>query len=112
FEAPAGWTVGRGGGGLGASHGSVDLVQVRTFRLVNSYRSELFAAASRELDRRVAELAGLQHGQVAAKNTVRVDRMDARGYRIAYGKLVEELTFVLDEHREFELLCRRAATAP
>ncbi len=37
--------------------------------------------------------------------------MAARSYRVAYGKLVEEITFLLDERREYELLCRRVATA-
>ena len=81
------------------------------FRLTEPYRSTLFAEATRELDRRVGELASLQKGRVAARLTVRVAGMDARSYRIAYGPLVEEISFVLDRRREYELLCRRSATA-
>jgi len=43
---------------------------------------------------------------------VRVDGREARSYRIAYHGLVEEITFVLDDSHEYELLCRRAAGAP
>jgi hypothetical protein len=111
FSAPPGWTVTQSGGGADAADGNVDRVQVQLFHLVQPYRSTLFAAAAHELDRRIAQLALLQKGRVQSRATVRVDRMDARTYRIAYGPLVEEITFVLDGRREYELLCRRHSTA-
>jgi hypothetical protein len=112
FSAPPGWTVAQSSSAVGASQGDVDRVQVQVFHLVQPYQSTLFAEAARELDRRVEQLASLQKGRVASSLTVKVDRMDARSYRIAYGPLVEEITFVLDGRREYELLCRREATAP
>ncbi len=111
FAAPTGWTVRQTDSRLSASRGGVALVEVQRFRLVRPYRSTLFTAAARELDRVTAEIARELHGQVAAGTTVQVAGMAARSYRVAYGKLVEEITFLLDERREYELLCRRAATA-
>jgi len=109
FAAPAAWTVSQSGATIAAAHGHVDRMQVQTLGLLRPYRSTLFAAAARELDRRVEQLASLQKGRVASKLTVNVARMDARSYRIVYGALVEEITFVLEGRSEYELLCRRAA---
>jgi len=106
---PAGWTVTRTSGILAASHGRIARVQVQRFRLVRPYRSTLFAAAARELDGVATEVARELHGHVTARSTVEVDGADARSYRVAFGQLVEELTFLLDGRTEFELLCRRAA---
>jgi hypothetical protein len=111
FLAPGDWTLTQGANAVMVSKGRVDRVQVETFRLVEPYRPELFAAASRELDRVAREVGHELRGHVAASATVRVAGMDARSYRITYGRLVEEITFVLDARREYELLCRRIATA-
>ena len=109
FLAPSDWTVTRSANMVVAARGRVDRVQVQTFRLVEPYRSELFAATSRELDRVAREIGGELHGTVATSATVRVAGGDARSYRIGYASLVEEITFVLNVRREYELLCRRAA---
>lgn len=112
FDAPAAWAVSQRASEIAASHGRVELVQVVTYRLQRAYRATLFAAAARELDRRVAQLAHLQHGRVASRSTVVVDGMNARSYGLSYGALVEEITFLLDDRREYELLCRRMASTP
>jgi hypothetical protein len=111
FLAPGDWTVSHHAKTVVASKGKVDRVQVETFRLVTPFRSQLFAAASRELDGVAAEVGRELKGRVTASTTIRVAGMAARSYRITYGRLVEEITFVLDAQVEYELLCRRAATA-
>jgi len=111
FGAPPDWIGTQTSGGLAAAHGPIDRVQVQKFRLVKPYRSTLFAAAGRELDRVTAQVARQLHGHVTAGTTIEVAKMDARSYRVTYGKLVEEITYVLDGREEYELLCRRAASA-
>ena len=112
FAAPTGWALSRSATTVAAFAGPVDRVQVQTFSLVKPYRSELFAAASRELDRVAAQVGRELNGRVATSATMRVAGMDARTYRIVFGPKVEEITFVFEGRREYELLCRRAATAP
>jgi hypothetical protein len=109
FRAPLAWTVSRTATATTASSGPVSLVQVQTFRLLKPYRAELFAAASGELDRVAAKLAAQLGGRVDAGSTVKVDGRDARTYGIAYRGRMDEITFVLDGMREYELLCRRPA---
>jgi hypothetical protein len=109
FSAPAGWHVQRSAQGASASHGDVDRVEVRTFRLVKAYRPQLFRAASRELDRVASDLAGQLKGRVDRSDTVRTAGREARSYRIVYGGETQEITFVLDGRREYQLLCRRKA---
>ena len=111
FDAPAGWTVTRTATSTAASRGPVDRMQVQTFRLVRPYRAELFAAASRELDRVAGKLAEQLRGRVAMRSSLRVVERDARAYRIDFDGRVTEITFVLDGRREYQLLCRRPAEA-
>jgi hypothetical protein len=111
FQAPVAWSVTRATATTAASSGPVDLVQVQTFRLVKPYRPELFAAASRELDRVAAQLARQLAGRVAARASGEVAGRHARTYSIEYRDRVDEITFVLDGRREYELLCRRAAAS-
>jgi hypothetical protein len=111
FEAPTSWHVERKTGSVGAMHGHVDLVSVQTFRLVRRYTPKLFAAATNELDGRAAQLAGQLNGTLATSETVRVADADARSYRIEFDGKVEEITFVLRDKREYQLLCRRDADA-
>jgi hypothetical protein len=108
FSAPGAWTVTHAAGPVAASSGPVDRVQVEVFRLVRAYRGELLVAASRELDRVAHRLAAGLGGRVASRVAARVAGHDARSYRIVYGKRVDEITFVLDDRREYELLCRRS----
>jgi hypothetical protein len=111
FSAPGGWRVARSARTVAAAHGSVDRVEVTTFRLVKAYRPELFDAAAKELDRVASQVATQLHGRVAASDTVHVAGRAARAYRIDYGDRAQEITFVLHGRREFQLLCRRAAGA-
>lgn len=99
----------RSASGASASHGDVDLVGVSTFRLQKPFRPELFAAASKELDRVAAQLAGKLGGRVAASETVRAAGRDARSYRLEVGDRIEQVTFVLRGRGEYQLLCRRGA---
>ena len=89
--------------------GEVDLVEVRTFRLVKPYRPRLFDAAARELDGVVMRIAMQLSGRVASRETIRVSGRRARAYRIEYDGRVQELTFVLVGPTEYQLLCRRLA---
>ena len=94
-----------------ASSGPVNRIEVQTFRLVRPYRAELFAAASRELDAVARNLAVQLRGRVTSRATTEVAGRDARAYRIDFGERVDEITFVLDGRREYQLLCRRPAAA-
>lgn len=109
FAAPGGWKVKRSASGASASRGDVDLVGVSTFRLQKPFRPELFAAASKELDRVAARLAAQLGGRVGASETVRAAGRDARSYRLEVGDRLEQVTFVLRGRREYQLLCRRSA---
>jgi hypothetical protein len=111
FRAPEAWSVTRASATTAASSGSVDLVQVQTFRLVKPYRPELFAAASRELDRVAGQLARQLAGRIVSSTSAEVAGRDSRTYGIEYHDRVDEITFALDGLREYELLCRRAAAS-
>jgi hypothetical protein len=107
FEAPAGWRV----AGTAASRGPIDRVQVNVFRLVHPYKHGEQAAVARELDSVAARLAQQLKGAVVSRRTVTVGSGDARGYAIDHDSRTEEITFVLQGKREYELLCRRAKGA-
>jgi hypothetical protein len=109
FHAPAGWKIARDRDSVRASHGDVDLVSVRTFRLLKAYRPALFVAASQELDRVATQLARQLKGRVAARRTMEVGGRKTRSYEVRYGDQAQEITFVLDGRREYQLLCRRDA---
>jgi len=111
FEAPKDWTVSREerGGTVGAASGDVDLVEVRTFRLVKPYRVALFAATTRELDEVIDRIAAQQKGRVTSRATTRIAGRRARAYQVHYDGKVQEISFVLDGRREYQLLCRRPA---
>jgi hypothetical protein len=109
FDAPGAWEVTRTVRKTAASDGDVDRVEVTTFRLMRAYRPALFEAAAKELDGVAAQLARELKGKVTGKNTIRVDGRRSRTYRIEYDGNMQELTFVLDRRREFQLLCRRDA---
>jgi len=94
-----------------ASRGPVNRIEVQTFRLLRPYRAALFAAASRELDAVAAKLATQLGGKVTSSESTKVADRDARAYRIDFGENVDEITFVLDGRREYQLLCRRPAAA-
>jgi hypothetical protein len=105
FEAPVDWKVSSQGV---ASNGRIDLLEVRTYTLLKPYRRALLARAARELDGDVEKIASGLHARVTSRETMRVAGHDARGYRLEYGGKVQEITFVLEGKREYELICRIA----
>ena len=110
FEAPAGWTVTHEQDATAAASGKVDLIQVRTFRLVRPYHPSRFPLAVRELDNNISRLAAQQDARVTSRRTVLVDGRKARSYAIAYDDKVEEITWLLVGRQEHQLLCRRLET--
>jgi hypothetical protein len=109
FQAPSGWEVTRTLRQAAAADGEIDRVEVTTFRLMRPYRPALFAAAAKELDGVAGKLARELKGKVTSEGTVRVFGRPSRTYRISYDGRTQELTFVLDGRREYQLLCRREA---
>jgi hypothetical protein len=104
--------VTRTGNAVAAADGPVNRLEVLSFTLEKSYTPARFAAASRELDGDAARLAGELSGHLAARSTTEVTGHKARAYRIEYGHgKTQEIVFLLDGKNEFELLCRRQASA-
>jgi hypothetical protein len=109
---PTGWTVARSGNSVAASSGSLDLLEVLSFTLEKPYSPALFPAASRELDRIAARLAGQLSGHLAERATTEVSGRKVRSYRIEYGGgKTQQIVFVLNGKDEYELLCRRGTAA-
>jgi hypothetical protein len=105
FQAPAGWKVTREDGTVTAADGN-RLVRVQTFNLLKPYKHELLGRATKELDADAAKLASALNAKVAAKATLAVAGHDARMYTLAYGDNRQQITFVLDGSREYELICK------
>jgi hypothetical protein len=105
FNAPAGWTV----AGAVAKKGAVERVEVLTFRLQRPYEPSRREAAAHELDGVAARIAAQLKGTVTESSSLEVSGLDARSYSIDYDGKMDELTFVLHDRREYELLCRRKA---
>ncbi len=82
------------------------------FTLEKPYRVARFASVSRELDSVAAGLAHQSKGSLVQRSTVRIGGRRTRYYKIEYDGKVEETAFVLSGLDEFQLLCRRAASAP
>jgi hypothetical protein len=113
FQAPPSWTVARSSGAVWAGSGPFERVEVLRFGLEHPYRPALFAAAARELDRDIAQLAREERGRVSSGRTERLAGAAARAYRIAYGRgKTEEIAFVLSGDTEYELVCRRQGPEP
>jgi hypothetical protein len=110
FVAPAAWVVAHKGVSTSASQG-LNLVEVTHFALEKPYRVARFASVSRELDSVASGLAHQGSGRVAQRATRRVAGRKTRYYRIEYGSKVEEIAFVLSGLNEYQVLCRRSATA-
>lgn len=106
FNAPAAWTV----DGAAATNGSVDRVEVLVFRLVRAYERARRAAVARELDRVASGVASQLKGSVRSRRSLQIDGLDARSYVIDFDGKTEEITFALDDRREYQLLCRRAGS--
>jgi hypothetical protein len=103
FNAPADWTV----DGAAATNGDVDRVEVAVFRLVRAYERTRRAAVGRELDRVASRVAAQLKGSVRSRRSLEVGGLDARSYVIDFDRKTEEITFALDDRREYQLLCRR-----
>jgi hypothetical protein len=103
YNAPADWTV----EGTAASSGPVDRVEVLVFRLLRPYNPAQRRATMRELDRVADGLASQQKGSVSSRRSIQVGGLDARTYAVAFDGKVEKITFVLEDRREYQLLCRR-----
>ncbi len=106
FNAPSSWTV----DGAAATNGDVNRVEVVVFRLVRPYERARRAAVARELDRVASVVASQLKGSVRSKRSLQVDGRDARSYLIDFDGKTEQITFALDDRREFQLLCRRTAS--
>ena len=112
YVAPATWTVVRKGSSVAAEDGDVNRIEVVRFTLEKPFRPALFAAAARELDGVAARLAAQLEGKVSSSSTTEVGGRKARSYTIDYGSgKTQEITFVLEGQNEFQLLCRRDASA-
>jgi hypothetical protein len=112
FEAPAGWTIVRGGSQVQAAEGgkSLALVSVSRFPLLHRATGELDPKEIKELDEVADGVADQQNGRLVVEDTIDVGGRQARRYDVAYrgrGKqLVERLVFVLRGKTEYLLLCR------
>lgn len=110
FAAPDGWRVSGGGRWARASRDS-QLVQVTIFPLLRPYNDGLFDRVRGELDARMQGVAQQLHGSVVGTRTVTAAGIRSHSYQVTAGKDIVEYTFVLRGKREYELLCRRPASA-
>jgi hypothetical protein len=112
FTAPGGWSVKKAPASVEAAKGD-RAVSVTVFPLKREFRPELWPKVVRELDRIAASLSDQLRGRAGAGTTVTVAGRRARSYEIAFARggkdFVEQITFVLDGKREFQLLCRYPA---
>jgi hypothetical protein len=112
FQAPADWAVERTGPSVAAVDGDVNRVEVLRFTLEKPYRPALFDAAAKELDGVAGRLATQLKGKVSSQSTSELAGRKARSYTIDYGPgKTQEIAFVLEGSNEFQLLCRRPASA-
>ena len=115
FMAPASWDETRRAAMITVSPGkdAPELVGVSIFRLVNPYKPSLFPRVVAELNGVAAKLAAELKGRVTGRRTVTVAGTKGRQYDLAYeldgDRLQQTITFVLDDQREYQLLCRRAS---
>jgi hypothetical protein len=115
FMAPASWQETRRATMITVAPGkdASELVGVSIFRLVNPYKPALFRRVVPELDGVAAKLAGELRGRVTERRTVKVAGMKGRQYELTYARegddLQQTITFVLQDRREYQLLCRRQA---
>ena len=105
YNAPADWIV----DGAAATNGSVARVEVLVFRLLRPYVPERRVATVRELDRVAAGIAAQLKASVSSRRSLEIGGLDARSYALSFDGKVEQITFVLQDRREYQLLCRRAA---
>jgi hypothetical protein len=106
YNAPADWAV----EGAAASNGAVARVEVLVFRLLRPYDPARRVATEREFDRAAAGLASQLEGSVSSRRSLQVGGLDARSYAVAFDGKIEKITFVWQDRREYQLLCRRTAS--
>ena len=109
FQAPAGWRVVQSGQRVSAGSGS-SLVQVARFRLLRPYSAALFGRVEKELTVRMAAVAAQTSGKLAGSRVVKAGGVRSHSYDVAAGDRIDQYTFVLRGMREYQLLCRRAAS--
>jgi hypothetical protein len=106
YVAPSKWTATVTARGAIAKQDEITLVSVTVLPLTREYRASLFAKVARGLDVVADQLATRLHGAVTARQTVIVAGRRVRRYELAHGGLVDRVTFVLADKREFQLTCR------
>lgn len=116
FAAPTGWSVTGTTRGVDATGPGRNLLSVSVYKLVKPYAPARFAAAAKELDKVAAQLAAGRKGTLRSKETRTVAGLQVRSYRIAYAhegqNLEQQVTFVLRDSTEWQLVCRRATADP
>src|SRR5262245_35998873 len=111
FMAPASWDETRRATMItvSPSRDAPELVGVSIFRLVKPYRRSLFRRVVPELDGVATKLAGELGGHVTFRRTVTVDGQKGRQYELTYvlkgDRLQQTITFVLQDQREYQLMC-------
>jgi hypothetical protein len=112
FFAPESWAVSHDARSATVKPGGDEptLAQVTALALRSRYRPALYAKVSKELDAVTKSLAEKLNGKVIARRDVVTGGIKARQYDVAYEKggegLVDRITFVLKEKREYYVLCR------
>jgi hypothetical protein len=104
-QVPQGWQVLRKPNRVTARKGDA-LVSVTLFPLVKPYDPAKFAAVAKELDGVAATLAARAGGTLTDRATATVAGRKIRAYRYTHGDLGLRLGFVLDDKREYQLLCQ------
>jgi hypothetical protein len=109
FTAPAKWEVVRTGGMISVRDEGA-LLSVTVIGLRRAYRPVLWPKVVPELDRVAAEFAKRERGRVTASRTIIVHGRRARQYDVDAPGAREQVTFLLVNRREFQLLCTNADT--
>jgi hypothetical protein len=108
FEAPGDWRVQRSGRTLSAVPAEGEAaISVTSFRLARPFRPALWKQAEEELDDVADRLAAELEGVVESRATIRIAGRRARNYHFSGARdATRRIGFVLDETREYQLLCR------
>jgi hypothetical protein len=96
-----------GCGGSANPGKTADLVRVTTFPLAKPYDPSLFDEVKPEVERVAQRLATKLKASVTER-TVTVAGEPALQFDLEHGDVVEQVTFVLQGKKEYQLYCRRA----
>jgi hypothetical protein len=110
FQAPVGWVV-KTQGAMTTATSDSELVQVATFPLAKAYSSALFAKVESELTTRMAQVAKTSGGTISGHSVATAGGIRSHLYDVKVGDHVDRYVFVLRGKREYQLLCRRKASA-